>query len=155
MKWIPTTSPIGTASPDARSLELDQEKVPDGTATLSVETCEELADHDDVNAYVHENFPALMRMLRKLKPEAQDHLLSYYLLAKTQSSLAPLFATTQTIVSFTLRTAVKTMPTKNVMWEGDPSVEQMRPILERAGLERLNLLCGPESRKPQFPWRFL
>jgi hypothetical protein len=61
-------------------------------------------------------------------------LLSYYLLSKTQNTLAIIHKSTQTVCSFRIRMAVKTLACFIMM--GEPTVEHMHTILERAGLEK-------------------
>jgi hypothetical protein len=47
--------------------------------------------------------------------------------------------TSQTVCSFNLRMAIKTLCAR-ILWSGTPTVEQLRPVLESANLERLSLL---------------
>ena len=60
-------------------------------------------------------------------------LLSYYLLSKTQNTLAIIHKSTQTVCSFRIRMAVKTLGTFVMM--GEPTEEMLHTILEKAGLE--------------------
>ena len=88
---------------------------------------------EDILTYVMENFPEFLRKLRYLKKEDQELLLSYYLLSKTQNCLAIVHKSTQTVCSFRIRMAVKTLACFIMM--GSPTRENMHEILEGAGLE--------------------
>jgi len=85
-------------------------------------------------AYILGNFGEFLKMLRSLKKEDQELLLSYYLLSKTQNTLAAIHKSTQTVCSFRIRMAVKTLACF-IMMGGAPTVEMMQTILTRAGLE--------------------
>jgi len=112
---------------------LDEAEQLEGTTTISLETQGDLAE-DDVLTFVIENFSEFLRFLRYLKKEDQELLLSYYLLSKTQNTLAIIHKSTQTVCSFRIRMAVKTLACFIMM--GEPTMERMHDILDGAGLEK-------------------
>jgi hypothetical protein len=117
----------------ARAMLLNEEDQLEGTTTISLETCGDLAE-EDILTYVQENFAEFLRMLRFLKKEDQELLLSYYLLSKTQNTLAIIHKSTQTVCSFRIRMAVKVLGTFIMM--GEPTAEKMHFILDKAGVEK-------------------
>ncbi len=117
----------------ARSILLSEEDQLEGTTTISLETCEDLQQEEDVCTYIQENFGEFLKTLRYLKKEDQELLLSYYLLSKTQNTLALIHKSTQTVCSFRIRMAVKTLGAFIMM--GPPTPEKMKVILEKEGLE--------------------
>lgn len=117
----------------ARAMLLDEEEQLEGTTTISLETQADMTE-EDILTYVMENFPEFLKFLRYLKKEDQELLLSYYLLSKTQNTLAIIHKSTQTVCSFRIRMAVKTLACFIMM--GEPTVGTMHAILEKAGLER-------------------
>jgi hypothetical protein len=117
----------------ARSMLLTDEEALAGGTTISMETQEEFTE-DDFYVYCRERFPEWLKMLRSLPLEQQELILSYYLVGKTQSVLAKLWSSTQTVMSFRIRMAVKLAGTY-LMMGGAPSVDQMRSVLIKAGLE--------------------
>ncbi len=72
-------------------------------------------------------------MLKYLSQEDQDMLLSYYLLGKTQTTLATIFKSTQTVCSFRIRMAVRVIGA--FLLFGEPTVEVLSEVLGKAGLE--------------------
>ena len=117
----------------ARSILLTEEEQLEGCTTISLETQQDLSE-EDILTYVLENFSEFLKMLRFLKKEDQELLLSYYLLSKTQNTLAIIHKSTQTVCSFRIRMAVKTLACFIMM--GEPTVDRMHDILTRAGLEK-------------------
>lgn len=115
-----------------RALKLSTEDSLEGNTLISLESQADLAE-DNIYSYVQENFPEFLRVLRKLTKEDQEILLSYYLLAKTQNSLAVIHKSTQTVCSFKIRMAVRTLGTFIMM--GTPSPELMHKILVKTGME--------------------
>jgi hypothetical protein len=111
---------------------LTEEEQLHGMSCIGLETQPELSE-DDILTYVLDHFSEFLRMLRHLKKEDQELLLSYYLLSKTQNTLAIIHKSTQTVCSFRIRMAVKTLACFIMM--GEPTVERMHEILTRAGLE--------------------
>lgn len=116
-----------------RAMLLSEEDSLEGKTLISLESQGDLAE-EDILTYVQENFAGFLTMLRSLKKEDQELLLSYYLLSKTQNTLATIHKSTQTVCSFRIRMAVKTLGTF-IMMGGAPTVEMMHEILTRAGLE--------------------
>jgi hypothetical protein len=131
---VPENTAYFEAITSTRAMLLSEEQQLEGQTTLSVETCSDFTDYGLFN-YVQENFADFLRNLRHLKRDDQELLLSYYLLGKSQDSLAPLFHITQTVCSTRLRLAVKTLCLFMMM--GLPTAEKMKPILEKAGVENL------------------
>lgn len=116
----------------ARAMLLDEEDQLEGTTTISLETQADLAE-EDILSFINDNFDRFLTTLRFLKKEDQELLLSYYLLSKTQNTLAIIHKSTQTVCSFRIRMAVKTLGTFVMM--GEPNEEMLHAILEKAGLE--------------------
>ncbi len=101
-----------------------------GEHTLSLETQADIVSQSIVS-YIHDNFGRFMEYLKFLSLEDQELLLSYYLLGKTQWSIARLHGSTQTICSFKLRLAMKRLGTYILM--GVPSIDKINSILEAEG----------------------
>jgi hypothetical protein len=112
--------------------ELDEREVLDGQTTISLETCTDMTE-EDILTYVQENFPDFLKILRFLSKEDQELLLSYYILSKTQNTLALIHKSTQTVCSFRIRMAVKKLGT--FMMLGAPTEEVMEGIFTKSGLE--------------------
>lgn len=112
---------------------LDEAEQLEGHTTISLETQADMTE-EDILTYVMENFAEFLTFLRYLKKEDQELLLSYYILSKTQNTLAIIHKSTQTVCSFRIRMAVKTLACFIMM--GEPSVEHMHNILEAAKLEK-------------------
>lgn len=129
---MPETTPYFESITSARAMLLTEDEQLEGATTISLETQADMAE-DDVLSYVQENFAEFLKKVRYLKKEDQELLLSYYLLAKTQNTLAIIHKSTQTVCSFRLRMAVKTLCAFIMM--GEPTPEKMHVILEKAGLE--------------------
>ena len=117
----------------ARAMLLTEEEQLEGTTTISLETDPDLNGEQDIFTYVQDNFAEFIKTLRYLKNEDQELLLSYYLLKKTQNTLAIIHKSTQTVCSFRIRMAIKTMCAFIMM--GEPTPEKMKVILEKEGLE--------------------
>jgi hypothetical protein len=111
---------------------LSEEQQLEGCTTISLETCGDLSE-DDITSYIQENFAEFLRTLRYLKKEDQELLLSYYLLSKTQNTLALIHKSTQTVCSFRIRMAVKTL-CAFIMF-GEVTQEKVQAVLIKAGLE--------------------
>jgi len=116
----------------ARAMLLTEEESLEGGTTISLETQSDLQE-DDVFTYIQENFPNFLKMLKYLSQEDQDMLLSYYLLGKTQTTLATIFKSTQTVCSFRIRMAIKVIGA--FLLFGEPTAEILAEILSSAGLE--------------------
>lgn len=117
----------------SRALLLTEEEQLEGSTTISLETCSDLAE-EDILTYIQDNFADFLKRLRFLKREDQELLLSYYILSKPQNALAIIHKSTQTVCSFRIRMAVKTLGTY-IMNMGEPTVEKMHEIFEKAGVE--------------------
>ena len=86
--------------------QFDEQLALEGAETVSLETQGDLVEHDYLR-YVQENTAQFIRLLRWLNREDQELLLSYYLLNKTQNTLALIHQSTQTICSFRIRMAMR------------------------------------------------
>src|SRR5271166_5485711 len=115
-----------------RALLLTEEEALEGNVTISQETQLDQQEQKKFG-YIQDNFANFITALRHLKKEDQEMLLSYYILAKTQNTLALIHKSTQTVCSFRIRMAFKTLGTFMMM--GVPTVEKMHTILTTAGLE--------------------
>jgi hypothetical protein len=129
---MPEMSPYFEAVTAQRALLLSEEESLEGTTTISLETQTDLSE-DDILTYVEENFTEFLRIIRYLSKEDQELLLSYYLLSKTQNTLAIIHRTTQTLCSFLIRKAVERVGTFILL--GPPTQETMRAIFLREELE--------------------
>ena len=136
------SSPYMEAVTAQRALLLSEDQSLEGTTTISLETQSDLSE-DDILTYVEENFTEFLRNIRYLSKEDQELLLSYYLLSKTQNTLAVIHRTTQTLCSFLIRKAVERVGTFILL--GPPTQESMQAILTREGLE--NIQPGMEMSK--------
>lgn len=115
-----------------RSLLLTLEEALEGGTTISLETQSDMSE-DDIMTYVEQNLAGFIRTLRYLSKEDQELLLSYYLLAKTQNTLAVIHRTTQTLCSFLIRKAVERVGTFILL--GSPTQEIISEIFISSGLE--------------------
>jgi len=126
------STPYMNSVTSARAMLLTEEESLEGGTTISLETQSDLQE-DDVFTYIQENFPNFLKMLKYLSQEDQDMLLSYYLLGKTQTTLATIFKSTQTVCSFRIRMAIKVIGA--FLLFGEPTAEILAEILSSAGLE--------------------
>lgn len=126
------STPYMNSVTSARSLLLTDEEALEGATTISLETQQDLQE-DDIFTYIQENFTGFLKMLKYLSQEDQDMLLSYYLLGKTQTTLATIFKSTQTVCSFRIRMAVRVIGA--FLLFGEPTVEVLSEVLGKAGLE--------------------
>ena len=132
---------------------LDDETALEGTTTVSLETQSDMAE-SDVLTYIEDNFAEFITTLRYLSKEDQELLLGYYVLAKTQTSLALLHRSTQTLCSARIRLAMQKMGTFIIM--GPPTPELMSehfaltvPVSDADGTRDValeNLLAVPLSK---------
>ncbi len=125
----------------ARSVLLDDETALEGGTTVSLETQSDMAE-SDVLTYIEDHFPDFLQNLRFLSKEDQELLFGYYVLAKTQTSLALLHRSTQTLCSARIRLAMQKMGTFIIM--GPPTAETMSGLFADCHLE--NLLAVPLSQ---------
>lgn len=98
--------------------------------TISLETQQDLMG-ESIYAYVWNNFDDFMQRIRFLSEEDQELLLSYYVLGKTQTSLAIVNRSTQTICSSKIRMAIKRLGANVLL--GGMSEETLDPLLEGIG----------------------
>lgn len=89
--------------------------------TISLETQSDLMG-ESIYAYVWNNFDTFIRLIRNLSDEDQELLLSYYVLGKTQTSLAIVNKSTQTICSSKIRMAAKRMGAHILLGEMDEEI---------------------------------
>jgi hypothetical protein len=127
-----------------RAQLLDEEEALEGGTLVSIETAEDQQPEEDIWVWLQEHFAEFLRLLRHLSKEDQELLLSYYLLGKTQSALATIHHSTQTVCSFKIRMAVKNLCVFLMMSE--PTQETMRDILVRANLECIDSPIIPLSQ---------
>ena len=117
-----------------RAQLLTQDEQLAGATTLSIETHNDEFNSDTFYIYCREHFAEWLTVLRFLSLEQQELLLSYYLLSKTQSSLALIWGSTQTIQSFAIRMTAL-LAGAFMLFGGPPTAAQMREILLPSGLE--------------------
>jgi len=106
-----------------------------GEHTLSLETQADIIAQD-IATYIFDNFKDFLTILKFLSAEDQELLLGYYILSKTQWSLARLHNSTQTICSFKLRLAIKKLGTYMLL--GVPTAEKIHEILVTFGKTHYN-----------------
>jgi hypothetical protein len=123
----------------------DEEGALDGAQLISAETDPDLQREQDIFIFINGNFAAFLGYLRNLSLRDQELLLAYYCLRKTQTLLAPFFQTSQTLCSARMRAAVKAM-CACIAFGGQPTEEQMRPILRAVGTEEASLSTGPKTQ---------
>jgi hypothetical protein len=112
-----------------RSLLLSEEESLAGQTLLSAETCEEFNDDQCFVIWIQENFAGFMTHLNRLPRIDQDLLLGYYLLSKTQTQLALINKTTQTVCSFNIRGAKKVLVGMLRFGGQPPTEDNVRLIL--------------------------
>lgn len=117
----------------ARAMLLDPEQYQEDH-TVSLETQSEVMA-TDIASFIQEHFKEFFDVLKYLSKEDQELLLCYYLLSKTQWSIARIYNSTQTICSFKLRLAVKKLGT--FMLLGIPTQEKIHEILVAFGRSEL------------------
>lgn len=132
-----------------RALLLDEQEALEGGVLVSIETAEDQAQEQDIWVWLQDHFEQFLRLLRHLSKEDQELLLSYYLLGKTQSTLATIHHSTQTVCSFKIRMAVKNLCAFLMM--GEPTQHTIRDILIGANLEHTDSLSIPLS---QLIWEY-
>lgn len=123
----------------------DEEAALDGTQLISAETDPDLQREQDIFIFINGNFAAFLGYLRNLSLRDQELLLAYYCLRKTQTQLAPMFKTSQTLCSAGMRAAVRAM-CAYITFGGQPTEERMRPILQAVGAEEASLSTRPKTQ---------
>lgn len=129
-----TGTPYFESISSARAMLLTDEEALEGATLLSMESDPKFKEDQKILAYIQENFPMFLKTLRFLKKEDQELLLSYYLLAKTQNTLAIIHRSTQTVCSFRIRMAIKVL-CAFILYEEEFTPEKMKVVLEGAKLE--------------------
>ncbi len=124
--------------------ENDEEGALDGAQLISAETDPDVQREQDIFIFIKGNFAAFLNYLRNLSLRDQELLLAYYCLRKTQTQLAPMFKTSQTLCSAGMRAAVRAM-CAYIAFGGQPTEERMRPILQAVGAEEASLSTGPKT----------
>jgi hypothetical protein len=123
----------------------DEKGALDGAQLISVETDPDLQREQDIFIFINGNFAAFLGYLRNLSLRDQDLLLAYHCLRKTQTQLAPMFKTSQTLCSAGMRAAVRAM-CAYIAFGGQPTEERMRPILQAVGAEEASLSTRPKTQ---------
>ncbi len=123
----------------------DEEGALDGAQLISAETDPDLQREQDIFIFINGNFAAFLGYLRNLNLRDQELLLAYYCLRKTQTLLAPIFQTSQTLCSARMRAAVRAM-CAYIAFGGQPTEEQMRLILQAVGAEEASLSMRPKTQ---------
>ena len=101
-----------------------------GDHTISLETQSDLMG-ESIYAYVWNNFHDFITKIRNLSEEDQELLLSYYILGKTQTSLAIVNKSTQTICSTKIRMAAKRLGAYILL--GDVNEELLESLFKKFG----------------------
>jgi hypothetical protein len=117
-----------------RALLLNDEITLEGAITVSIETAADLGSGDgDVPPYIGDHFPDFFRGLRFLSRENQDMLFADYVLDKTQTRIARLRGTTQTLCSSNIRMALKKIG--SLLMYGPSTARITKPVFVEFGLE--------------------
>jgi hypothetical protein len=98
--------------------------------TISLETQQDLLG-ESIYAYVWNNFRDFITNIRTLSEEDQELLLSYYILGKTQTALAIVNKSTQTICSTKIRMAAKRLGARILL--GDITEEMLENLFQKLG----------------------
>jgi hypothetical protein len=117
------------------ALTLSDEEALAGQTLLSIET-HDGTPMDGFYIYCLQHFPDWLKAIRRLSPEQQEMLLSYYCLGKSQDSIGQLNGDNQSLCSFQVRLATR-LAAAYVLMGGPPSAAWMKPILEKAGFENV------------------
>jgi hypothetical protein len=123
----------------------DEEGALDGAQLISAETDPDMQREQDIFIFINGNFAGFLNYLRNLSLRDQELLLAYYCLRKTQTQLAPIFKTSQTLCSAGMRAAVRAM-CAYIAFGGQPTEERMRPILQAVGAEEASLSTLPKTQ---------
>lgn len=125
--------------------EQDEEGALYGAQLISAETDPDVQREQDIFIFINENFAAFLNYLRNLSLRDQELLLAYYCLRKTQTQLAPIFKTSQTLCSAGMRAALRAM-CAYIAFGGHPTEDWMRLILRAVGMEDANLSTLPKTQ---------
>jgi hypothetical protein len=115
-----------------RAMLLTEEEALEGNTLVSFET--NAAENGYVSLYIENHFGEFLKHLRYQSPADQSLILSYVMLKKTQSQLAKIFMSTQTIVSFQIRCIMRAVAGSMALGP-EPSQPIMEGILRKAGME--------------------
>jgi hypothetical protein len=126
---VAENTPYFLAIVAARAMTISEEDY-QGEHTISLETQMDLMG-DSVYAYVWNNFHDFITKIRFLSEEDQELLLSYYLLGKTQTALAIVNKSTQTICSTKIRMAAKRLGAHILL--GEITEEVLQGLFTRLG----------------------
>jgi hypothetical protein len=132
---------------DARSATVDAETSLRGETLISVES-DGSQQQADLLIYLDTQPESFFPLLRHLTPIEQEQLLSYYVIGATQTRLAPLWKSTQTLTSYFLRRATKTY-CATLVFGPEIRQEQIENVLQAAGLEEQMIAAalGPKGPK--------
>jgi hypothetical protein len=125
--------------------EHDEEGALYGAQLISAETDPDVQREQDIFIFINGNFAAFLNYLRNLSLRDQELLLAYYCLRKTQTQLAPILKTSQTLCSAGMRAAVRAM-CAYITFGGQPTEERMRRILQAVGAEETSLITRPKRQ---------
>jgi hypothetical protein len=123
-----------------RALLLTQAEALDGSATLSLETSQDMTE-GDVRSYIEDNFEEFLVRVRVLSNEDQELLLCYFILTQPQARLAILHASTQSRTAARIKQAAERLAGSIML--GVPTAAAMEGPL--VALELENLLAVPLS----------
>ena len=112
---------------------VDPQAALEGTATISIETGDDRPEEDTLT-YIEDHFGEFLRNLRYLSQADQELLLSYYILARSQETLALWMHTSQTIVSSRIRLAMQALGTFLIL-SGPPTPEVLTEVMAEIGME--------------------
>lgn len=125
--------------------EHEEEAALDGAQLISAETDPDIQREQDIFIFIDGNFGAILNYLRNLSLRDQELLLAYDCLRKTQTQLASMFKTSQTVCSAGMRAAVRAM-CAYIAFGGHPTEERMRPMLQAVGAEEASLSSRPKTQ---------
>jgi hypothetical protein len=111
---------------------LDEETAHAGITCISAETQAYLAELD-IPSFIDAHFGDFLRHVRFLDAEDQEIVLGYYLLQKTQATLAVLHASTQTLTGARVRMAMQKIGTSLVL--GIPTPKLLAELFMEIGME--------------------
>ena len=126
----------------------DEEAALDGAQLISAETDADLQQEQDIFIFIKGNFAAFLGYLRNLNLRDQELLLAYYCLRKTQTQLARIFKTSQTLCSAGTRATVRAMCAQ-IAFGGQPTEERMRPILQAVSAEEVILSTLKKTKRKE------
>jgi hypothetical protein len=102
----------------------------EGRQLISFESQE--LEEQGVFTYISENFADFLRYIKLLEPKDQELLLAYYGCHCTQNQIAAILHSTQTLVSFNLRAAVRCLIAFMMFGGTQPNAATLEPVLRTA-----------------------